>query len=364
MNGAGGTTFALAAGTTHTAAIPGISAAGADAALRVHTPSADAELFALGRSVEAPVVPVSPTGCPTPAVVTRAALEALDVDNSADPVSTLVLDCGLARPTGTPTVDLGAAPGADVRERVAVPGAEAVFEAARDRGRDLECERLVVGETVPGGTTTAMATLAALGERRAVSSSLPENPLDRKREVVEAALAASDLAPGDCAGDPLRAVELVGDPTLAGVAGLATGALDAGVDVTLAGGTQLATAGLLCRHAGVDDPVTLATTSFVAADDSADVAGLAADADLDLVVTDPGFTDDHPAMAAYRRGEAKEGVGMGGALALAAEADALSAVRDRLVVVYDRVADDASGTDDADDTGDAGAEECAEAETP
>ncbi|QLG64244.1 nicotinate-nucleotide--dimethylbenzimidazole phosphoribosyltransferase [Halorarum salinum] len=348
-----GTTFALAAGTTRTATIPGISAAGADADLRVHTPSADAELLAFGRTVSAPVVPVSPTGCPTPAVVTRAAFEALGggatggeiAGVAGDPLRTLVLDCGLARPTAAPTVDLGATPGADVREPVAVPDAGSTVERAREVGRALHGDRLIVGETVPGGTTTAMGVLAALGERPAVSSSFPENPLERKREVVDAGLAASDLAPGGCSGDPLRAIRLLGDPTLAGVTGLVAGALDAGLGVTLAGGTQLATAGLLLRHAGVDDPLALATTSFVADDDSADVVSLAADADLDLTVTDPGFADDHPAMAAYRRGEAKEGVGMGGALALADEADALAAARERLVAVYDRVVGDGS-TDD------------------
>jgi len=327
--------FALAAGSTRTAAIDGISAAGADPALMAHTPSADAELLAYGRTARAPVVPVSPTGCPTPAVVTRAVRERLGFE-------TVVLDAGLAEPTGAPTVDLGAAQGGDVRHPEPVPDAGDVFETARALGGDLPADRLVVAETVPGGTTTAMGVLAALGERRAVSSSLPENPLGLKREVVDEGLAASDLDAGDLADRPAEAVRRMGDPVLAAVAGLATGALNAGATVTLAGGTQLATAGALVRHAGVGDALELATTSFVAGDDSARIQDLAADQGLDLTVTDPGFEArrNHPAMAAYLAGEAKEGVGMGGALALADEADlAMDAVRDAIETVYDRVTD-------------------------
>ncbi|WP_336037737.1 nicotinate-nucleotide--dimethylbenzimidazole phosphoribosyltransferase [Halobacterium yunchengense] len=326
--------FALAAGTTRTAAIDGISAAGADPAAMAHTPAADAEILAYGRPVRAPVVPVSPTGCPTPAVVTRAVREVVGFD-------VVTLDAGLAEPTGAPTVDVGAAPGSDVRDAEPVPDAGDVFAAARRFGADLPADRLVVAETVPAGTTTAMGVLAALGERRAVSSSLPENPLDLKREVVDDALAASGLGDGDLAGRPTDAVRRMGDPVLAAVSGLAVGALAGDAEVVLAGGTQLAAAGALVRHTGVTGPLELATTSFVTADDSAAVRGLAADLDLDLTVTDPGFEarEDHPAVAGYLAGEAKEGVGMGGALSLAADAGVdhdglLDAVED----VYDRVA--------------------------
>ncbi|WP_232700787.1 nicotinate-nucleotide--dimethylbenzimidazole phosphoribosyltransferase [Halobacterium wangiae] len=327
------TLFVLVAGSTRTASIDGISAAGADPALMAHTPSADAEILTYGRPVRAPVVPVSPTGCPTPAVVTRAVRERVGFD-------VVVVDGGLSEPVGAPTVDAGASPGRDVRSEVAVPDAEDAFSSARRLGRDLPADRLVVAETIPGGTTTAMGVLAALGERRAVSSSLPENPVAQKRAVVEDGLAASGLAAGDLAGCPVEAVRQMGDPVLGVVAGIAAGALDAGTETLLAGGTQLAAAGALVRHSGRDAPLALATTSFVAADDSAAVRGIAADNDLDVTVTDPGFEAraDHPAMAAYLAGEAKEGVGMGGALALAAEAGADGdAVRESVVDVYDRV---------------------------
>lgn len=325
------TRFVLAAGTTGTARIPGITGAGAPGE-RAHTPSADAEILTHGETVRAPVVPVSPSGCPTPAVVTRAVDELIGLDP-------LVVDAGLAGPTEAPTVGVGAAAGNDIRDGEAVPDAERIYGRAREFGASLPDERVFVGETIPAGTTTALAVLRALGERARVSSSLPENPVELKREVTDEALAASDLSDGDAAGEPLAAVRAVGDPVLATAAGLIEGCLESDTDVTLAGGTQMATVGALVRHAGIDTDLSLATTSFVADDGTADLSGLAADLGLSLVATDPGFDRfEHPAMEAYESGVAKEGVGMGGALLLADRADVSDrAVHDRIVTVYDRL---------------------------
>jgi uncharacterized protein (TIGR00303 family) len=323
----------LVGGATAVAGIEGISAAGAHPDLMWHTPSADAEILSYGRPVAPPdgaahPTPVSPTGCPTPAVVTRAAREALGFDAT-------VVDAGLAARTGAPTVDLGARPGGDVREGRAVPDAAVIVERARRFGREIPGP-VMVGETIPGGTTTAMAVLRALGHEFAVCSSLPENPLELKRRVVGDALETAAL--GDTA-DPLAALTEVGDPVLAAVAGLTAGAVETGTEITLAGGTQLVAAGALVRRlAEHEGSIPLATTSFV--DEATPGLAAACDAlDLELTVTDPGFTDDHVAMARYLAGEGKEGVGMGGALALADREEALPAVRDRLAVVYDRLLD-------------------------
>lgn len=319
----------IGAGTTRTARIDGISAAGADPEVMVHTPSADVEIVAYGRPVRAPVVPVSPSGCPTPAVVTRAVRERLGFDVT-------VLDAGLARPTGAPTVDVGADPGGDIRDPDPVPAAPEAWRSARALGAALPDEAVFVAETVPGGTTTALGVLRALGEDAPVSSSLSENPLALKRDVVAEGLESSDLAEGEAAGEPVRAVRRMGDPALATVAGFTAGAADAGTDVTLAGGTQLIAAAALVRHAGVDAPLRLATTSFIAED--VPIERAARSLDVDPVVTDPSFyAAGHVAMDRFVAGEAKEGVGMGGALALADRADVLREVRRRTVDVYDRL---------------------------
>ena len=326
------TRLVVVGGGTETAAIEGISAAGADPNLRRHTPAADLEIVATGEPVDAPVVPVSPSGTPTPAVATRAVRDLLDLEFTA-------VNAGLPEPAGVATREVHDAPGGDIREGAAVPDAAAVWDRGRALGAELDAERLVIGETIPGGTTTALAVLTALGERPTVSSSLPENPLERKRQVVETALAAAGLSPGDAADDPVAAVRAVGDPVLAAIAGLVEGATRNETDVLLAGGTQLAAATALARHRGLAAPLTLATTAYVAADDSTDLQGLAADLDLSVRVTDPDFERHCPdAMAGYLTGEAKEGVGMGGALALAADGPAsMATVGDRVECAYERL---------------------------
>ena len=85
--------------------------------------------------------------------------------------------------------------------------------------------------------------------------------------------------------------------------------------------------------------MTVATTSFVADDPTVDLDGAAEALDVDVGVTDPGFDDSHVTFERYRAGEAKEGVGMGGALALAARAGVpMAEIRERVVEVYERVA--------------------------
>ena len=58
-----------------------------------------------------------------------------------------------------------------------------------------------------------------------------------------------------------------------------------------------------------------------------------------MTVTGPGFGgSDHPSMARFAAGEAKEGVGMGGALALADRAGLpMADVREQVRAVYERL---------------------------
>ncbi|WP_136715109.1 nicotinate-nucleotide--dimethylbenzimidazole phosphoribosyltransferase [Halorientalis salina] len=324
----------LVAGTTETAAIDGISAAGADPEAMVHTPGADAEIVTYGEPVRAPVVPVSPTGCPTPAVVTRAVAELLHLDVT-------VVDGGLAEPSGAPTVTVGARTGGDVREQDPVPAAQGLVAAARQFGQAIPDDAVYLAETIPGGTTTALGVLRALGEEATVSSSLPENPLELKESVVSAGLTASDVEPGGAAGEPNVALRRMGDPVLATMTGLIRGLVESDTAVTLAGGTQMLAAAAAARHYGIEGPISLATTSFVADDESIELRDAASTLDVDVTVTDPGFeTIDHPATNAYVAGEAKEGVGMGGALALAEQASLpMADVRQRVLTVYDRLLD-------------------------
>jgi len=309
----------VVAGSTQTAAIEGLTAAGASPSLVAHTPAADAEVLIHGQPTTSKVFPVSPSGCPTPAVVTHAAVGLTDT-----PVT--VVDAGMATAAGAPTVQLGRTPGADIRLGNSVPGGRALFDAGRRYGQTVQDRTIVLGETIPGGTTTALAVRMALGVTMPASSSLRQNPLDKKQQICEVALSAAGLNGTDADRDPIMVATRVGDPVLLALAGIARGALETGTEVILGGGTQLVTVIAMLRALGVTDELLLTTTPYLLADVPSLPAVVRA-FDCDVHATDPDF--DQPGagpLGAYTTGVAKEGAGMGGALWIAQQQHVVTSV--------------------------------------
>ena len=136
---------------------------------------------------------------------------------------------------------------------------------------------LVIGESIPGGTTTALGVLSALGVNAEgkVSSTLPENPHSLKVEVVKAGLKIAGEKFGSLANNPIKAVSCVGDPMMPALAGLVIGAARQ-VPVLMAGGTQM-TAVLALINALNPEAlcnVAVGTTRWVAFDKSSDIKGI------------------------------------------------------------------------------------------
>src|SRR4030042_508017 len=227
--------FICTIGTTETAKIPGISAAGEHPEFTDFTPPADAELLLLGKCKCIKGVPVTPNGIPTPALISMSALRLADI-----PI--LVASAGLKVKPYVPFLDLGGNPGRDIRTGNAVDNVDEVIQRAIIAGKQLAktAEYLVIGESIPGGTTTALGVLSAMGVKAEgkVSSSMPDNPHGLKTETVRAGLAAAGERFGSLAKNPLRAVSCVGDPMMAAFAGLVIGAA-AQIPVLMAGGTQM-----------------------------------------------------------------------------------------------------------------------------
>jgi NaMN:DMB phosphoribosyltransferase len=333
----------LVAGTTRTV-VDGDPDAGGDADLREQAPSVDAELVAYGRPVRAPVAAALRTP-PTAAVVTRAVHDLVDLH----PV---VVDGGIAVPTAAPTVSVGARPGRDIREGDPVPTAPGAFAAARSLGANVPVEEFVVGDTLLGGTTTALAVMRALGVEPPALPSVPAARRSRRESLVAEALAASDVAAGVAAHHPELAVRFVGDPGLAATAGLAVGALSAGRTVVLSGGLRALAAAALVRHAGATGPLTVATTdAHLAA--VPDLPAAADRFDCTLVATTPGF--DVPPLESVGAPDAPD-AGMAGALALADRSGVLADVAGRasdLLAALDRASDADADDGDAGTGGDA-----------
>jgi uncharacterized protein (TIGR00303 family) len=305
--------FLCVIGVTETAKIQGISAAGENPEITDYTPPADVELLHLGKCKCIPGVPVTPDGIPTPALITMSALNLADIP-------TLVVSAGLKVKPHVPFVDLGGKPGRDIRTGRALDNAEEVLNRAKIAGENLSktADYLVIGESIPGGTTTALSVLLAMGvdAKGKVSSSMPKNPHELKIRTVEEGFKAAGVKFGDFADDPIKAVSTVGDPMQPALAGLVLGATDR-VPVIMAGGTQMAAVLALVKalNPNVLDKVAVGTTRWIIADKTADMKGLVAEiADVPLLAADMDFSrSKFDGLRAYEAGVVKEGVGCGGA---------------------------------------------------
>lgn len=313
--------FALVASYTATCEIPGISCAGAGPEAMRLTPPADAELLHYGYCPSLPgpsAVPATPDGKPTPALLTRAALVSASIPHVA-------VCAGCAAAPRLPYIEAGLPAGRNIAAEPAMDEADVLraVDYGRIVGRTLAslADCIVIGETVPGGTTTALALMRGLGMGSAsTSSSMPENPVALKEHVVSEAMRRAGL-PGRRA-DAFAAAAELGDPMIPTVAGM-LGAASESRAVLLAGGTQMAAVLALARASGYDPSNTaVGTTAYVAADRTATMARSVAEASsgsVPVLAVDPGLASSSAApLAAYSKGFAKEGAGAGGALVAAA----------------------------------------------
>ena len=305
--------FIATIGTTETGKIPGLSAAGANPDFTDFTPPADAELLLLGKCKSIQGVPITPDGIPTPALITTSALHLADI-----PV--LVVNGGVKVKPQIPYVDLGGNSGRDIRTGNSVDNVEEVIERAKVLGEQLAkaSDYLVIGESIPGGTTTALGVLSALGVNAEgkVSSTLPENPHGLKVEVVRAGLKTAGEKFGSLANNPIKAVSCVGDPMMPALAGLVIGG-SRQAPVLMAGGTQM-TAVLAVINALEPKAlcnVAVGTTRWVAKDNSSDICGIIKQfCDVPVIAADLDFgPSKYPGLRIYETGLVKEGVGAGGA---------------------------------------------------
>jgi len=303
--------FVCILANTGTARIPGISAAGKSPEMTDYTPAADAELVETGSVFSISEPAMCPSGAPTPAVLTRASMLLTGIP-------CLFINAGLNISPKIPFIDLNAHPGNDIRKKCAVPDAADIYRVSADLGRKLSklSDFVMIGESIPGGTTTAMGVLRALGHNGRVSSSFPNNPADIKERVVDEGMKASSISFGSLKNKPLRAVECMGDPMIAAAAGLVDGS---NTKTILAGGTQMVSVLSIIKAMGLKRDVSIATTCYVANDRSANFREMTELLGYQSYISNPGFSSSTIAgLRMYEKGEVKEGVGAGGAMLVAA----------------------------------------------
>jgi uncharacterized protein (TIGR00303 family) len=320
--------YYLCLGGTETSDIEGISAAGATPEGRRLTPSIDGDILVHGCPRENEMVPVSPNGIVSPVVIVRACLDLMQWQP-------FVIDCGTFRSPLSPSMVAGTEPARCLSSGQALSqeSADALFARGLKQGREAACNGfLLIGECVPGGTTTAAALFQAFGIDGASHGSSSVQMPDRRlrQSLIQNGLDKTGLTKAAAIAKPLAAVAAVGDPMQPFVAGLALGAAGR-APVILAGGSQMLAvfylAKLLAAARNISTRLTdifVITTKWVAFDQSSNTRLLSEIAGAQYFAACPDFaTSVHSGLRAYEDGNVKEGLGAGALMAAAYSANCL-----------------------------------------
>ena len=299
---------------TETSQVPGITFAGANPDLIKYTSPADSEFLYHGRCFSIPGVPATPDGIPTPALLTRTAL-------LLGKIPCLIVNSGSKIAPKIPYVSFGINYGKNIQHEAALQLFEThqAFDYGNVLGNQLSKSNdlIVLGESIPGGTTTALGVLTGfrIDANYKMSSSMPTNPHDLKIRVVQEAIKNYNIAD---LKDPFKIVSLLGDPMIPAVAGIAAGVIQSGSRVMLAGGTQMAAVLALMASLKVPlDKIMIGTTSYITKDENSDLDFLirSISPDMPILSINPGLSrSSKNGLLMYDKGVVKEGVGSGGAL--------------------------------------------------
>ncbi len=299
--------FSFVISYTETCEIPGITFAGADKNSIQFTPPADAEYLHYGYCKTIDKIPMTPDGKPTPGLLTKTALESSSIPH-------LTINAGSKISPQLPFIETGLSFGKNISTQDAMTDSQVshAVEYGRIVGRNMASltDCLIIGESIPGGTTTALAVLRAFGFDAKVSSSIPNNPIELKNQVVNSALERIN------SDHPYSIVAKVGDPMIPFVAGMLSSASDVS-KVMLAGGTQMTAVLAFASKIGFNEENTaIGTTSYITDDKSANFKNLVTKiSDIPAISVNPGLKNSqYSGLRAFSEGFAKEGVGAGGSI--------------------------------------------------
>ena len=312
--------FLLAASVTKTCEIDGITQAGIPGKIPL-TPTLDAEFISDEKVYSMPELAETPTGVPTPALITRA-VHNLNAFSSIE-----ILDLGLeVHPQNCIVHDFGIKASESIASGANIDAKDIILKGmAFGRSYELKGSYLILGESTPSGTTTATASALALGYdlKDSFSSSFLNVPNSIREKTINEAL---NLITEDMSN--LERLSHTCDNMLLFCAGFLLEA-SRRFHVVLAGGTQMAACLLIADAIREDvlmrvksDNITLATTLWVANDENSDIANILSQLSYQAhaIYTTFSFQNaEIPVLKKYDEGEAKEGVGAGACLAYASK---------------------------------------------
>jgi uncharacterized protein (TIGR00303 family) len=310
-------TFMLALSNTYTANIEGITQAGIPGMIHL-TPALDSEFLCTGEVRSLKDIAKTPKGVPTPALISRA-IHLLKPFRDIE-----LLNLGLEV---TPKLDYFNINDFNIKVSNSIRtganiDAQNLFQKGIEFGQTYttSSDYIILGESVPSGTTTAKASALALGYdcKDYFSSSFKNVPNDIKNATIKQAL--KNTTPQD---DLFAILGKVSDNMLIFNAGFILGLNDK-IKIVLAGGTQMAAVLLvinkileLMQGEFNTSNLALCTTSWVVNDENSDIKKLLEMLSFQIngYYVDFDFSlSNHLALKLYDEGEAKEGVGCGGAL--------------------------------------------------
>ncbi|MDO5851960.1 MAG: TIGR00303 family protein [Methanobacteriaceae archaeon] len=312
------TIFACVISTTETSQIPNLTGAGMTTELTKYTPAVDVEAILTGKTLSLPEIAMTDAdelAAPTPGLLTATMMSLLDVPF-------ITINAGSEIKPQVPYIELNGIPGKDIRTGKAVENPETILKNAKETGKQLSktTKHIMIGESTPAGTTTAQGVLTALGYNveGKISGSMKTNPHQLKKEIVDSGLKNAGYKAGDLKEDPLKAVGILGDPTIIATAGLVLGS---SVPVTLAGGTQMAAVCAVIKALEPDynfDNIQIATTSYVVEDETSNLLEIVDQiGEITVYATNPQLEKSKTkGLQNYAKGSGKEGVGAGGSVLL------------------------------------------------
>lgn len=300
---------------TETSKIPGLTIAGANLDLIQQTPSADAEFLYYGKCICFNGIPATPDGKPTPALITRTSL------NSAG-IPFFVVDAGVKIKPSIPFYSFDLNCGNNIISDLAMilEDVKKAYQYGKILGEQLtkNNDLVILGESIPSGTTTALGVMLSLGidATNKTSSSMPNNPHQLKNRIIQTSMERKNIKFGEFKDEPLKAISYLGDPMIPSVAGIATGVIENGGRVMLAGGTQMCAvlAFLKCLKKDTGR-IMIGTTKYILDDSQAGFEELvySIDNEIGILAVDLHMEESSTqGLKAFAEGFVKEGVGAGG----------------------------------------------------
>ena len=309
--------FLLAMSNTETAKIPGLTVAGANTELIKYTPAADAEYIQFGRCKSIDAIPATPDGKPTPALITKTALELANIPM-------LAIDAGAIVKPKMPHFNINSPSGKNIAIERALEIKDVIsnYEMGKIIGTHIsrKDDLIVIGESIPGGTTTALGVLSVLGINafNKVSSSMSNNPHELKNNIIKKSLIRNSIKIGEYHNDPFNAISYMGDPMMPTICGVVEEIIYNNKKIILAGGTQMCAIVALLKALKIklNNKLCIGTTSYVINDKSSNLIDLMnqISPDVPILYADLGLQNSKKnGLKAYADGFVKEGAGAGGA---------------------------------------------------